>query len=270
MNPYEILGLSSNASDAQIKHAYRRLVKEYHPDRNKNVDAHHRISQINQAYEILSDPLKRAHYDNPFTYYVTTIDPAPEDPVEAYKREFKRRRWEEEQAEKIKKENRKERTHVIMRFVAMPILVFASVLMIDRWLPCQSIEEVATEGFPKIQSSDGTVVRNSRSYMKTAHFTFPVDHDLHENYPYYAADKPLLKISYTPIFRVPRFASVTMDGKLSQFEIGGTIHTSHFFPWLLLVSSLFTVGYKKYTAVTYSLSFVPVYMLIQVLISMLG
>jgi molecular chaperone DnaJ len=61
---YEVLGLSSrNASKEEMKRAYRRLARQYHPDVNKDPDADDRFKEINEAYEVLSDDDKRAAYD---------------------------------------------------------------------------------------------------------------------------------------------------------------------------------------------------------------
>ncbi|HEY5476566.1 MAG TPA: molecular chaperone DnaJ [Tepidiformaceae bacterium] len=60
---YEILGVERNASPADLKKAYRRLAMEFHPDRNSAADAPERFKEINRAYEVLSDPEKRAAYD---------------------------------------------------------------------------------------------------------------------------------------------------------------------------------------------------------------
>lgn len=60
---YEILGVERTASAEEIKRAYRRLVKQYHPDIYKGPDADQRIKEINEAYEVLSSPEKRAAYD---------------------------------------------------------------------------------------------------------------------------------------------------------------------------------------------------------------
>ena len=60
---YEVLGLSKGASEDEIKKAYRKLSKKYHPDINKEPDAEEKFKEVSEAYEILSDPQKRAAYD---------------------------------------------------------------------------------------------------------------------------------------------------------------------------------------------------------------
>ncbi len=60
---YEVLGVSKNATDDEIKRAYRKLAKKYHPDLNKEADAAEKFKEINEANEVLSDPQKRAAYD---------------------------------------------------------------------------------------------------------------------------------------------------------------------------------------------------------------
>jgi molecular chaperone DnaJ len=60
---YEILGVSRNASDEEIKKAFRKLAFKYHPDHNKDEVAEEKFKEINEAYEILSDTQKRASYD---------------------------------------------------------------------------------------------------------------------------------------------------------------------------------------------------------------
>jgi DnaJ-class molecular chaperone len=60
---YAILGIARTASEGEIKKAYRDLTKKWHPDINKAPEAHDKYTEINSAYEVLSDPDKRRKYD---------------------------------------------------------------------------------------------------------------------------------------------------------------------------------------------------------------
>ncbi|MCR5085625.1 MAG: molecular chaperone DnaJ [Succinivibrionaceae bacterium] len=60
---YEVLGVSKDASEADIKHAFKHLAMKYHPDRNKAPDAGEKFREINEAYQVLSDKERRAAYD---------------------------------------------------------------------------------------------------------------------------------------------------------------------------------------------------------------
>ncbi|UQS83510.1 molecular chaperone DnaJ [Bombilactobacillus thymidiniphilus] len=63
MDPYETLGLDRNASDDEIKKAYRKLSKKYHPDINQESGAEEKFKEVNDAYDILKDPQKKARFD---------------------------------------------------------------------------------------------------------------------------------------------------------------------------------------------------------------
>jgi molecular chaperone DnaJ len=60
---YSVLGVAQNASDEEIRRAFRRKAMEFHPDRNKNADAEDKFKEINEAYQVLSDTKKRGQYD---------------------------------------------------------------------------------------------------------------------------------------------------------------------------------------------------------------
>jgi molecular chaperone DnaJ len=60
---YEVLGIDRNATEDEIKSAFRKLARQYHPDVNKSPDAEEKFKEINEAYGVLSDPEKRARYD---------------------------------------------------------------------------------------------------------------------------------------------------------------------------------------------------------------
>ena len=60
---YEVLGLGREASEEDLKKAFRRLALEYHPDRNKKEGASERFKEVSEAYQVLTDPTKRSQYD---------------------------------------------------------------------------------------------------------------------------------------------------------------------------------------------------------------
>lgn len=60
---YEVLGVSKNATEEEIKRAFRKLAKQYHPDVNKDPGAEEKFKEIGEAYSVLSDPQKRNQYD---------------------------------------------------------------------------------------------------------------------------------------------------------------------------------------------------------------
>lgn len=60
---YDVLGVARGASDADIKRAFRKLAQQWHPDVNQESEAQERFKEVNDAYQILSDPERRARYD---------------------------------------------------------------------------------------------------------------------------------------------------------------------------------------------------------------
>ena len=60
---YEVLDVERSATEKDLKNAFRRLARKYHPDRSEEADAEERFKEIQEAYAVLSDTDKRAHYD---------------------------------------------------------------------------------------------------------------------------------------------------------------------------------------------------------------
>ena len=60
---YESLGINRNANEEEVRKAFRKKAMEFHPDRNKEPGADAKFKEVNEAYQILSDPNRRAKYD---------------------------------------------------------------------------------------------------------------------------------------------------------------------------------------------------------------
>jgi curved DNA-binding protein len=75
---YKVLGLAKNATQDDIKKAYRKLARKHHPDLNPNYkEAHKKFQQINEANEVLSDPEKRKKYDSLGAHWQDAGDAPP-------------------------------------------------------------------------------------------------------------------------------------------------------------------------------------------------
>ena len=83
---YRLLGVNNNAHQAEIKRSYRRLAFQYHPDRNPSPEAEAYFKEINEAYEVIGDTVKRYDYDLRFqlkeepTAYTSTQAKTHRDP----------------------------------------------------------------------------------------------------------------------------------------------------------------------------------------------
>ncbi len=77
---YQILGVKADASEAELKHAFRKLAREHHPDRHQDsakVGAEARFKEVTAAYDVLSDPQKRLQYDQMRSYYAAASPQRP-------------------------------------------------------------------------------------------------------------------------------------------------------------------------------------------------
>ena len=91
-NHYETLNIDRNASQAEIKQAYRRLVKLFHPDVNQKTTDSEKIISINAAYEVLSDAQKRQSYDRQLHYTFEKSSTKRQQRTQTAQQQYKKRR----------------------------------------------------------------------------------------------------------------------------------------------------------------------------------
>lgn len=84
---YKIMGVSAEASQEDIKHAYRKLARKYHPDVSKEPQAETKFKELGEAYEVLKDPKKRAKYDQYGKYWKTQSEQGKDSSQERSGRE---------------------------------------------------------------------------------------------------------------------------------------------------------------------------------------
>ena len=141
---YATLGVDPAASDSEIKKAFRKLAVRYHPDKNPSVEARPRFHEINEAYNVLGDPEKRALYDarrqNPFAEILNEPVRQHRDP--AYRRRGPHRVYKKEPPASF----------ILMRdylryamWVSRVGLLASGLFFLDYLLPYHEIEEGVKE-----------------------------------------------------------------------------------------------------------------------------
>ncbi len=123
MSLYDVLGVSANADQSQIKRQFRKLALQLHPDKTRgNKVLEERFKRVNEAYQVLSDPVRRRNYDFRLSYtnYQTRPQPSkkreskqkkqepkPNAPHQTQYTEEQKRQWEQRRARNIKRQDRK-------------------------------------------------------------------------------------------------------------------------------------------------------------------
>lgn len=134
---YKILGVSYNSTEGTIKSSYRELALRYHPDRNRDERAHEIFTEINEAYQVLSDATKKADYDYNYRKYIlhegTYTEEKPE-PTGNQPYNFNKENFESE-------EEFSENTYNLIKRTAYAALVLSAFLLIDFYLPHKESRE---------------------------------------------------------------------------------------------------------------------------------
>jgi hypothetical protein len=215
MDYYEILGVSRNASQTEIRNAYRKLAKLYHPDRNSSEHAKTYIQLINEAYETLSDPQKRSQYDQPaFTFVTqeTTYQPQ-KDPLEEQRKENFRRWQERERIKRQEEEGYKLYAFTQFKKFNIVIALWALLLVADEYILPPRVSNEAVQEARSVNS--GRRGYYSNFIAKTDSYIMAI--------PVVAVEKSAkatLKIEASRVLNIP-LQVITPDG--TAYEVRRTV-----------------------------------------------
>lgn len=132
-NLYAILGVNRTATSNEIKSAYRRLARQYHPDVNSDPSATTRFSQISQAYQTLIDPERRKMYDSTGNVSVSAVRPASSAAARAARRAYYQARADRIVNEWLERE--REETRMRGKAVYTTVTLFISTFMVAMTKP---------------------------------------------------------------------------------------------------------------------------------------
>ena len=268
MDPYQILGVSSHASAAEIKSAYRKLVKKFHPDVYKGNHAD-MIRQVNEAYDVLSDPVRKAAYDGRVTSATHATNASSvryeyqEDPRKKQRREYVARRRGEARRRREEYLRVANATYLFLRYLSVAALLFASLIIFDEYLPQTEYREVARTGWHERTRQSKVGGDDRFSYMQTENFTIAVPNKIHIDYDYHAQNRQVLTISVSPILKIPSKVSLEENGTDHIEKIGRTIFSSQInIQYILFLTSLFVVLRRNYNDVNLGIALFPVFILV--------
>ncbi len=248
MDYYQILNVSANASDREIKLAYRTLVKKYHPDRNPSEQAREITARLNEAYEVLSDPVKRSQYDNRF--YQAFSEPVyEEDPSEIYRREYIKRKQEEARLEKEKKTRRQHVYFVAARTLSFPLLALSIFLLLDRYSPTISERHLVIAGWQV-----GVTGGDTLTFLRTSTFTIEVPEHMHIRYDYDSDPEVPMTFKKSPLLH--RLKGVVVDDGHGRQEFSPVgIPEDPYLVWPLFMFSAIVTLHREYSPQITALNF---------------
>ncbi len=247
MNPYHVLGIDTNASDAEIKAAYRSAVKKHHPGVTGK-DETETIAHINEAYDILSDPARKRAYDSGIYQFIDITVP-DEDPREVYRREYRRKMTEEKHA-KLEKERK-----LFRRIYKINVFIFALsvIAVVDELLPGVTYRDHIVEKWETVRHVRGE--HYYIPYIRTEHCTFTIPEGTNTALTVKGTE---IMVEVSPLFRIPKEASVSVDGQLHTIGPSRTLY-SFAIPlhYVVLVFAGLSVAMRRHSEAVFQFAFAP-------------
>ncbi|MEX2232372.1 MAG: DnaJ domain-containing protein [Cyclobacteriaceae bacterium] len=249
---YATLEVSASASEMEIKKAFRKLAVRYHPDKNASADAKPRFLEINEAYDVLGDRVKRALYDerlsNPFSELLE--DPVPKHRDPAYRRKRPDQAYKREPPA----------SYVLMRdylkymlWVSRIGLLTTSLFFLDYLVPYRQIVEDIEEIYAVRMRRGGVayhiIITESGRKIK-----------LYDYQGSYFRNEGTIKSTLTRIYGTAM--SVSNTSGTHVVELGYMYSTLIFFPIILFVNSLMALLFRKRVELSFNLNVTGIILLI--------
>jgi hypothetical protein len=247
---YSIIGIAPSAGSAEIKQAFRRLAVSYHPDKNPSPDAEEQFKEINEAYEVLNNPAKRAAYDelraNPFQ---STYEAQPQHRDPAYNRN----RYAYYQATHSHQTPRELMAEYLPKFrwICWAGLVLTTSLAIDFLLPRQETKEdvVEIKRIFRTGRYGGAIYDHDLLITSQGSEVMLFNDDLLR-----FKDEPWVIINKTALFS--KIVSTTTEAQDYQVT-GASVYSSlAFMPLILFLTSLLGVSIRKKVEFPFNLTIV--------------
>lgn len=247
---YKILGVHRHASESEIKRAFRRLAVQYHPDRNPEPAAEQLFKEINEAYNVLSDPQKKQTYDSHLERPFAEI--TQEGPPQPYRRDPRYRgRGGRAAGSAVNKTNEQyelmRRYLSYVRLACWAGLVITILFGVDYFLPYNIVEE-PIEGIYVMKSSRGAYVYHlvvTASGMEIKMYNHEAGYFFNES---------AIKVSYTTIYSTPLWVSNASGTHV--VKLGSMYHSMLFMPMVLFAVSVLGIIFRHKVEFCFNLSIV--------------
>ncbi|MBK0403258.1 J domain-containing protein [Adhaeribacter sp. BT258] len=244
---YQILAVPGNATQADIRKAYYKLAKQYHPDLSPNAAHHHKFLEINEAYEILGDKQKREIYHYRWVNYknqpkATTTGPQPFNRSTQTQTRRPQATYRPPQPPPHFRQHYQNYTRPsyqeyepILRRICQIVLVLSCLILADKFLAHRLANETITQiAFPHFNTRSESPV-----YVTTQYRTFRINYrDFDEIRP---ATAETIDLWRTPFFR--QFTHLTYYGQKQRINKDSVYH--NFFILVLLQIAASVVGLNK-------------------------
>lgn len=257
MNHYEVLGVKNSSSQAEIKKAYRKLVKKYHPDINADITAADKMIIINEAYEVLSNTTSKNLYDLFLAGVPVKTNLSEDSPYQRYKEEYRAKRVKQERDKIIYLVKLKTRFYKFERIINVIFFVIGMVLTVDYYYqPDQSIEDIEEI---KQKPFATTLVTQQGTRISTSSLFYDV---------FKMSEHNQIVIKHSGLFGIPvRVKSINGS---ENYIVNGSIYTfRNVFSIIILIFSAIVVGNKEYTDFRLSCGLVPGFFVLFILLFVL-